>query len=482
MKVLLVFTNIRTLIPAVYSFATGYLSAVLKKHNHQVRVFCANNIKEIPGISRVLKEYDPDIVGLTGIGSQFFYLMQIARLVKKWKNVPIICGGPHATLYPESFLESGYVDGALVGEGEESIVEYMDALESGSDYTGIKNFWFKKDGQIIKNEYREFIQDLDSLPYVDREIYDHQKLINIDNYTVYMLAGRGCPYNCTFCSVPYLRQKGKGEFSRLRSVDNVLGEIKLLSERYKFKHIYFRDDTFTWNKEWALEFFKKYPQNFDYPFDMLTRADCVDKEIVESLKHSKCDCVWMGIDSGNEYIRNTVLKKDISNESILKACRDLQAAGIKTLMTNMVGLPYETPERFQETIDLNKKIHSSRGVVSLASGSGPKIFAFNTFPGTVLYELAQKEGWLKPMKYGFHVYKESIIDMPDFPRKKVYRLRKKFRYLVYKDTQPFKAWFFRIYDSSLGQRLVKLIPMPLFGVITGIISKIVSSREWRVKK
>ena len=249
-----------------------------------------------------------------------------------------------------------------------------------------------------------------------------------------------------------------------------------MSQRYKFKHIYFRDDTFTWNKEWALEFCEKYSKAFKYPFDILTRADCLDRQTMSSLKQARCHCVWIGVDSGNRYIRNELLKKDISNEKIVETCAYLQSLGIKALLTNMVGLPYETAEKFRETIELNKEIYSSRAIVSLGSGTGPKIFVFSPFPGTDVYGLCEKEGWVNPMKYGFRVYQESVINMPSFPKEEVLSFKRKFRYLVYKDNHPFKALFFKTYDSRLGQAIVKLIPKPIFGSITELISKIPTLR------
>lgn len=475
MRILFVFTNIGTFIPYAYSFAIGLLSAILKKHNHKVYVFSVNNSKDIHKLATILKTYNPDVAAFTGISSQFLYIAQMTRLVKQWKNIPVICGGTHATLFPDDFINLESVDGIVVGEGEEAFLEYLEALQYGRNYFNILNFWFRQGGKIIKNESRDFVQNLDSLPYVDREISDHQKLINLTNFTIFMLAGRGCPSNCTFCSVPYLKEKGKGEFVRLRSVGNVLGEIKLVSQRYNFKHIYFRDDTFTWNKEWATEFCENYPKFFKYPFDILTRADRLDIEMMDNLKKAGCNCIWIGLESGNPDIRNNVLKKEITNEKILETCSYLQSIGIKPLMTNMVGLPFETRENFQETVELNKQIHSSEIVVSLASGTGPKIFVFSPFPGTGLYSLCKKEGWLYPMKYGFKAYQESVIDMPNFSRKEVYSLRRKFRYLVYKDNHPFKAFMFRIYDSILGQALIKLVPKTMFGLVTEFVSKIKSS-------
>jgi len=477
MKILFIFPNIGTLMPPVYSFGIGALSAILKKNNHQVFTFSVNKVKDISKIFKVLNSSDPDIVGFTGISSQYFYIYEMAMMVKRWNNiVPVICGGTHAWLRPEDYIKLDCIDGVLVGEGDDVFLEFVNAIQKGIDYTKIKNFWFKKENKIIKNEYKEFIQDLDSLPYVDREVFDYQKIINLNNYTVFMLAGRGCPYNCSFCSLPYLRKRGHGKFSRLRSPDHVLGEIKELSDKYKFKYIYFRDDTFTWNKEWTLEYCVKYSEKFDYPFEILTRADCLDKEIMDHLKLAGCSCVWIGVDSGNEYIRNEILRKNISNKDLLKPIKYLQSIGIKTLMTNMVGLPFETKESFQDTIRLNKIIYSSNTVISQGTGSGPKIFTFSPFPGTSLFNLCRENGWLEKMDYGFKVYQEAIVNMKEFPKEEVYKARRTFRFHVYRESQPLKACLFKLYDSKTGQYLMNLVPKTIFGKVTEVVSKLTSTK------
>jgi len=475
MKVLFVFLDVRTLMPSVYPFGIGSLSAVLKRQGHQVSVFVAHSLRDVKEFSKVLKEYNPGVVGFSGINSQFLYIAKMALLVKKWKNIPVICGGVHATLAPQDFIELDGVDGVVVGEGEDAFLEYIKALEQEDDYFGIKNFWFKRGKEIIKNKCRRFIQNLDSLPYFDRTIVDYQRIINETNNTLFMLAGRGCISDCRFCSVPSLGKKGEGEYARLRSVDNILGEIQVLTERYKFKYIYFRDDTFTWEKNWVLEFCNKYPKSFKYPFEILTRADSLDEEMIVALKQANCHCVWIGVDSGNKYIRNDVLNKKVTNKKILETCSKLQVSGIKTLMTNMIGLPFETKEAFNDTIELNKKIYSFTPCISQINGLGPKIFVFSPFRGTPLYDTCNEQKWVRPMRYGFRVYQESIIEMPQFPSKEVYALKRKFRYLVYKDSHPFIAQLYKIYDSRLIDVIGKIIPRKLVAIASKIFSKITFS-------
>jgi radical SAM superfamily enzyme YgiQ (UPF0313 family) len=481
MRILFIFPNIRTLLPSVYPLGIGQLSAILKKNGYEIRVLCLNKEDDMKKIYPMIKEFKPQIVGFYSITSQYLYVKRIIDMIKHFQGISIICGGAHPTLSPEDFIKLEGVEGVLIGEGDKALLEYVKAKEKGKNFLRIKNFWFKKDGKIVKNKLRAFIKNLDSLPFDDRKIVDYQKIIDENNDSLYIVAGRGCPYDCKFCGAPVLNKKGKGEFVRLRSVKSILNEIEKLSKIYRFSYVYFRDDTFTWNKKWTLEFCKEYRKRIKYPFEILTRADCLDKQIMDALKKANCQCIWIGIDSGNEYIRNKVLNKAISNNKILEVCKYLTSIGIKPMMTNMVGLPYETPEKFNDTVELNKKIYSAMAVVSAGTGSGPKIFVFSPFHGTPLYDVCKKEGWIRTMPHNFRGYKESIINMPNFPREEVYAARRRFRYLVYKDTHPLAAWMFRIYDSRIAEFAVSLIPKPFFGAVTRVFSTL-SSQNNREQK
>ncbi len=137
--------------------------------------------------------------------------------------------------------------------------------------------------------------------------------------------------------------------------------------------------------------------------------------------------------------------------------------GIKAVISNIVGLPYETPELFAKTIEVNKRIHRKQVVFSPANGAAPKIWVFNPFPGTPLHDECKARGWLKSMPGKFDVYRESYIDMPAFGRKEIDRAYRTFRYKVYKEQHPLHALFFLAYDSRVGNRLTGLVPDFLFG-------------------
>ncbi len=458
-KVLLVFPNIHILTPEVFPMELGLLSACVKQHGYQTRIHIVNSLAKLKAFPKVLEDYSPDVVGFCGISSQAQYVTEMAGIVKAGrKDVPIIVGGKNASLVPEAVVETGLFDAVVAGEGEHALVEFLQAVNDGSDFKGIRNLWYRdSSGEVVKNPTRPFI-DLDSLPYSDYGALDYQAILDRNYKTVTFMTARGCPWNCTFCSVPMLGNTGSGEFCRMRSHDHVFGEFEYLQQRYNFNYIYFRDDTFTWDREWALKFCEGWASKFPYHFEILTRADCLDTELMDALKSAGCDCIWIGADSGNDYIREKVLNKNVDNEALEEVCDYMQQIGIRPCLTNMIGLPYETPEQVMDTVRLNARIYGKSNLnISAGNGPLPKVFVFSPFPGTPLWHVCEKEGWLGEIPRGFKTYQEAYLDMPQFPREEVYSWRRKFRYLVYKDTHPYFARFMRLIDSRFGRFVAEKI-------------------------
>ncbi len=413
MKIHFIYSDVNTYFYPGVHHGLASISSVLKSRGHLVSV---HHVKKEPSrnqILNIIQKERPDLIGFSSVTNQVGYVELWSRWIKKEFSIPIICGGIHATLRPEEVILFDGLDMICRGEGEYPMLELVDDLER----TDIKNLWFKRGRDIIKNPLRPLISSLDDLPYPDYDFFDCKQILKDRGGDFAILASRGCPFSCSYCCNRALRrvQEGKGKYFRIRSVDNVLHEIELLRSKYPIRHLSFADDVFGLSKDWALEFCEKYPRKFDLEFECNARAEMVDKELLESLRSANCTQINFGIESGNEWLRKEVLKRSMSNEQIISAFDTAHKLGIKTLSYNMIGLPYETPEMIEETISLNKRVAPDRIAISF----------FYPYPLTELYEISKKEGFLSE-RHSTSFFSESVLELPTTTRKELYKLYTKF--------------------------------------------------------
>jgi len=258
-------------------------------------------------------------------------------------------------------------------------LELLDTFDqTGEISTDIENLWFKKNGSVIKNPVRPLIEDLDTLPMVDREIYyNHYRFLRTYPTKRFMV-GRGCPFNCAYCCNRELKRiyQGKGKYVRRHSVDRILNEIKEARKNYDMKTIDFIDDDFISDKEWLHSFLEGYSKEIKLPFSCLVRIDLVDEETAALLKESGCTTVSFGIESGNENLRNSILKKRLSDESIVNGGLLLKKYGLKVNTYNMLNIPGETLKDGYQTVNLNIKVATDFPWCSI----------FQPFPGTEFWD------------------------------------------------------------------------------------------------
>ena len=363
------------------------LGAVLKKAGHECELYITS---EDLDYAKKIKEYNPDFIAFSTATGHHHIVLAMAKEIKEdiLPTTLIVVGGAHPTFYPK-FIEEDNIDIICVGEGDYAFLDLANAIQEGKDYTKIKNLWVKKDGRIYSNEMRPLIENLDELPFPDRSLYDKYPLIT-QIPTRRFLTNRGCPYKCTYCfnhklAKMYMNNGDKAKYSRKRSPENLVEEIKLTTAKYKTKLIKFPDDTFTYDREWLLGFLKLYEKEVKIPFTCLGRANELDEEVVIHLKNAGCVNFFFGLESGNDYIRNTLLKRHMSKEVIIKAGELLKKYKIKFGTYNMFGLPYEDLDKAFETIELNQKI----GV------DYPFSTIFQPYPGTELGDWAKDNGYLE---------------------------------------------------------------------------------------
>lgn len=360
-----------------------YISSMVRKEGHECHLAVGNSMKDFQG---EIEEFEPDLIGFSVMSGSHHWAIQIARGVKQRYRIPTILGGAHPTFFPEAISEEG-VDMILRGEGEESVVELLDCVDRKKPLCDIQNIWYKN-GKIYKNDLRLLRSNLDDYPFPDRALYATLEG-KIDRSVRNVITSRGCPWHCSFCFEDAMREiyQGKGKYVRLRSIENVVQECKELKRTTDVRVIYFADDVFGLSKKWLYEFLPMYKCKVGLPFICLVRADIVasDSEYAFRLAEGGCQSVFFGVESGNEYLRNKILVKQLTNKQIETAARNLHDAGIPFRTYNIVALPGEQLGDAFSTVELNIRIKADY----------PWCSVFSPFPGTALTQYAIDERYLE---------------------------------------------------------------------------------------
>jgi len=309
--------------------------------------------------------------------------LELNRKLKKEFEFLAVFGGPHPTYFPEMIEEDG-VDVVCRGEAEGAMMDLVDAAGDGRPLKDIANCWVKDAEGIHRNPLRPLVQDLDALPLPDHAIFDAAIPGHI--WQASILTARGCPYSCTYCFNHVFRKlyRGKGKQIRRRSVDHVLEELRALRRRPQYRFIRFVDDLFILNPDWVEEFCRRYSAEIGLPFSCMVRANHMTAAIARRLKSAGCWRVQMGVESGDEEIRNDVFKRRMGEDEILRAARIVQEAGLKLVTGNILGAPGSSFEKDLKTLALNMKIRPDYAGVTL----------LQPYPRTEIHECAARLGMI----------------------------------------------------------------------------------------
>lgn len=409
----------------VYYHGVGYLSAVLKRAGHTTSLI---HVIEPPKrkalVNRVLGE-QPNLVAFSATTNQFIYVREWVKWIKEANGeLMTICGGVHPTLNPEDAIAAEGLDMICRGEGEQPLLELVSRLESGENSDDIQNLWIKRaHGQVIKNPLRPIIQDLDTLPIADREIFDFPSLCLSEGGAVFM-ASRGCPYTCSYCcnhALHHLYQVPMKKYVRFRSVEHVIEEIHQVLARYPFiKDIHFDDDILALRRDWFQKFAQQYAAQIGIPFSCNMRANLMNEEVTRQLKAAGCFRVQLGIESGNERIMNEVLNRGLTRRQIAHAFELCRAVGLETKAYNMIGLPLENMDCILDTIELNAECEPSAIQVSV----------FYPYRGTAICDLCEEKGLLTSREAPDYL-RESVLNLKDLTQSELRFADQFFNYLVW---------------------------------------------------
>nr|MQY69885.1 radical SAM protein [Bacillota bacterium] len=362
-----------------------YLASYIRKYtDYEIEVLDAI-VEELnySGIERRIEEIKPDVVGIQAMSFTLIDALLCAKVVKRIDgDIPVIFGGPHPTIFPQETINLKEVDYVVVGEGEVIFKELIENVNNPQKLRETRGLVYKEKGRIIDTGTRNFIEDLDSIPFPSRELTPYKKyysLIAKRSPITTMITSRGCPYRCLFCDRPQL-----GKRFRARSAENVVDEMEECL-KMGIKEILIYDDTFTVNRQRVLDICSEIlKRRLKIIWDIRARVDNVDREMLQRLKEAGCERIHYGVEASNQRILD-ILRKEITLEQVKKAFRLTKEAGISTLAYFMFGSPGETEEEIRNSIKLAKELKPDFAHFSITT----------PFPSTDLYRLGLKEKILK---------------------------------------------------------------------------------------
>lgn len=376
----------------------AYIASVLEKANYSVKILDMSPLRiELEDLQREIMHIKPKVVGISFMTNQYGVAIKVSKLVKAIDSkIPVIVGGPHATALPCEMLENGGVDFVVIGEGEVTICELAsELLKGGNNFESIAGIAYKKDGKLMVTERREFIKNLDSVPF------PAWHLLPIDRYSVIreggdirekvlpILDSRGCPYQCIFCDSHTVL----GRRFRSRSARNIFEEIVYLKARYNLTQFDFVDDTLTIDRKKLIELCNLLLQeNLRINWMCNARVDTVDLEMLDLMEKAGCVRIDLGVESGDKDVLKAI-KKGTTLDQIKIAHNLVHQAGIKINTFVMVGNLGEDFSSVKKTVKLMEDIPHDDCNVSIAT----------PFPGTELYRIAQENGWLRVTDWSRYV-------------------------------------------------------------------------------
>ncbi|KPK36913.1 MAG: hypothetical protein AMK70_00545 [Nitrospira bacterium SG8_35_1] len=370
----------------------GYISAFLEKNGIDCLVIDSKfekiNLDEV--LRRVEREA-PDIVGISAMTSEIHSGAETARAVKNLlPTCMTVVGGAHAISIPvETMEEFPQFDILATGEGEYTLLDIVNAIKAREPFDDIKGILFRSDGEIKSTPPREWITDLDSLPFPAWHKYHRVAPF------YYVLSSRGCPNNCAFCKTIL------GKKQRKRSPENVVDEIQWLHDRFNVKKFIFQDETFTMDSkrtEQLLNLIIERELHREMEWVAQTRVDRVDENIFMQLKRAGCNLIEFGVESGNQEILNSVNKR-ITLKQVEDAVRLAKQAGLRVGCSFILGHPFETKETAEDTVNFLVKLNPDNISIGIMV----------PIPGTKIYDMARKgEGnylltssdWREFVKFG----------------------------------------------------------------------------------
>lgn len=339
------------------SVPLGALSVAtfLKNRGHTVKISDRCIKKE--NVEKLLREFKPDLVGFSIMSARGILDAKRVSQTVKARNIPVVWGGHYPTFNYEDALHAGVVDAVVLGEGEATFLELVQALENNTLMTQldcVQGLAFVREGQIVVTACRDFL-DPGDLPIIDYSLVDVPKYYQTwygCKKMLYLYGSKGCPFACTFC---YNAAYNKSTY-RKRPIAHLFAEFDYLVSEHGMDGIYFTDDVFLPKKEDLKTFCATMKQRqYNLTWGCQARTGQFDREDFELMYDAGCRWVFFGVETGSDDMQKKV-GKNLNLKTMAQNFKDAKESGLITIASLIIGFPDETPEQVRETIRLTKEI------------------------------------------------------------------------------------------------------------------------------
>ena len=438
-RVLIVYPNLPLML--VPSIAIGLFTRIFKAQGYQVDLFETThylsnensssemrakmlNVREfdvtkdlgikiksdmVGDFRRKVESFAPDFMIFSVVEDAYRQTLSLLRQVADLR-VPHLVGGVFPTYAPDRCMVDPEITMIGLGEGENSVVETAEAVRLGLPLNNIKGTWYRDREGVIHKNAKDPLVDINGYR-PDFGLFEESRFYRPMGGRVFKMIPvetfRGCPFSCTYCNSPsqrtFSKDNGLGNFLRRKTIDNLRAELRENVEKYKPGFFYFVDDVFLARPVSEIMEFCDMYEEFRLPFWFNTRSETCEPDILARLKEVGCYRISFGIEAGNEEFRQKVLRRKISNAELIERFERIAESGIAFSLNIIIGMPGETRELVMDSIHL---IRSISGYDALT------VSIFSPYHGTVLRDVAVKNGWLDPFTVTTHTTARSVLKMP----------------------------------------------------------------------
>lgn len=363
------------------------VAGALRAHGHRVHMVQARKVDALLAHPEVA---GADVLAMSATtGLHRIYNYWAHQLRAAFPDKLIVLGGAHPTFFPD-VIEQAPFDGVCIGEGEESFPEFLATWDRGNPRP-VPGWWIRRDGghgDVVRGEERGPVADLDRLPFAAHDLfYDPaaggtRAFAGVDHKV--FLATRGCPFRCRYCFNRTLSEQRRkhGLIMRTRDPERLVDEILDVRARWGLKLVWLLDANFVAHRPWLEAFMPIYRRRVGLPFVCKLRPDRASDTVVKLLADGGCTAVGLGIESGSERLRKTVLDRGSSDQSILDGCHRLRRKGIRVFTFNLLGIPGETLDEALRTVAFNVACGVNFAAATI----------LQPYPGTELARWAVEQG------------------------------------------------------------------------------------------